>query len=92
MKLEILGEVALKDSWARGENVIFAFWHDQLLLMVKSYRGPGVRILISSSKDGELIARVMGQFGQGAVRGSSTRGGRAAFRELVALAAQPWTW
>jgi len=70
--------------------VIIAFWHDQLLLMVKGYRGPGARILISESKDGELIARTMECFGQGAVRGSSTRGGRKAFKALLALARESY--
>ena len=44
-------------------------------------------------RDTELqkkIARTMEQFGQGAVRGSSNRGGRQAFRELVELAKQPF--
>jgi lysophospholipid acyltransferase (LPLAT)-like uncharacterized protein len=58
--------------------------------MVRGYRGPGAKILISASKDGELIARTMAWFGQGAVRGSSTRGGRAAFRALVDLAREPF--
>jgi lysophospholipid acyltransferase (LPLAT)-like uncharacterized protein len=89
MKLDFLGDGPLRRYWDRGENLIFSFWHDHLFLMIKSYHGPGIRILISSSKDGEIIARVMGRFGQGAVRGSSNRGGRGAFRELVALAAQP---
>jgi lysophospholipid acyltransferase (LPLAT)-like uncharacterized protein len=90
LRVEILGEEAPRSLWRRGERVILAFWHDQLLLMVKGYRGPGARILISASKDGELIARTMACFGQGAVRGSSTRGGRTAFRELVELAREPF--
>jgi len=76
--------------WAKGEPVILAFWHDQLLLMVKGYHGPEARILISSSKDGELIARTMGFFGQGAVRGSSSRGGVSALREMVRLKREPY--
>lgn len=85
LRIEFIGEEHPRAFWKRGEHVILAFWHDQLLLMVKGYRGPGAKILISASKDGELIARTMGHFGQGVVRGSSSRGGRAAFKELVAL-------
>lgn len=84
-RIEFVGEAQPQAIWRRGEHLILAFWHDQLLLMVKGYRGPGSKILISASKDGELIARVMRYFGQQAVRGSSSRGGRAAFKELVAL-------
>jgi len=84
-----IGEERVQSLWAKSENAILAFWHEQLLLMVKGYRGPGSKILISASKDGELIARVMARFGQGTVRGSSTRGGRAAFRTLVDLGRLP---
>jgi len=89
-RIEFLGEEVLRASWKRGEHVILAFWHDQLLLMALGYRGPGSKILISASKDGELIARTMGHFGQGAVRGSSHRGGKAAFKALVALGSEPF--
>ncbi|MBE0596310.1 MAG: hypothetical protein IH614_03470, partial [Desulfuromonadales bacterium] len=67
LRIETLGEESPQASWRQGEHVILAFWHDQLLLMVRGYRGPGAKILISASKDGELIARTMGFFGQGAV-------------------------
>jgi hypothetical protein len=90
MRIEFVGEERLRTFWEKREHVILAFWHDQLLLMVKGYRGPGAKILISASKDGELIARTMRYFGQGAVRGSSTRGGRAAFKALLDLAKEPF--
>ncbi len=85
---EIIGQERLEPLWSAGERFIYAFWHDQLLLMIMSYRGPGARILISASRDGELIARTMRCFGYDGVRGSSSRQGRAAFRELVALGRQ----
>lgn len=90
MRLEIVGEEHPRRFWASGEHLLFALWHDQLLLMVKGYRGPGARILISASRDGELIARTVARFGHQAVRGSSHRHGREAFQELVEMAAQPW--
>jgi len=89
-RVEIVGEENLQLPWKQGERFIFCFWHDQLLEMIKGYRGPGIRILISASKDGELITRVMRCFGHDAVRGSSSRGGRAAVRQMLHLAAQPF--
>ena len=86
MRIEFVDEEVPRSFWRRGEQVILSFWHDQLLLMVKGYRGPQAKIMISSSKDGELIARTMRFFGQDAVRGSSSRGGRAAFKEMLKLA------
>lgn len=90
MRMETIGEEHPRQFWDSGQAVILPFWHEQLLLMVKGYRGPGARTLISASKDGELLARTMQRFGYDAVRGSSNRGGRKAFRELVELGRQPF--
>ncbi len=90
LRVEFVGEEHVNAAWAEKRAVILSFWHDQLLLMVKGYRGPGARILISASKDGELIARVMRHFGQGAVRGSSSRGGKAALKQMIGLGKEPY--
>ena len=86
---DILGEDRLRNVWERGEQIILSFWHDQLFLIVFGYPGKHAKILISPSKDGELIARVMKYFGHDAVRGSSSRGGRAAFKAMLALGKEP---
>ena len=62
---------------------ILAFWHSHLLLMLHArYRRP-ISVMISRSKDGEYIARVFDWYGVGSARGSSTRGGGMALRELI---------
>lgn len=90
LRIDTVGAEHPQAFWDRGGQVILSFWHDQLLLMACGYHGPGAKILISASKDGELIARTMAYFGQDAVRGSSSRGGRAAFRHLLGLAKEPF--
>jgi hypothetical protein len=87
---EFVGADIPASFWQRGAPVILTFWHDQLLMMVNGYQGPGAKILISPSEDGELIARTMARFGQGAVRGSSSRHGRAAFKALLQLSKEPF--
>jgi len=89
LRPEKVGDEELKTIWQGGGNVIFSTWHDQLLLIPPGYTRPGARVLISPSKDGELIARTIAFFSLGAVRGSSSRGGREAFRELVGFAREP---
>ncbi len=89
IRSQVLGQERLSNEWQRGQNVIISFWHDQLLMMVLGYPGKKARILISASKDGELIARVMRFFGQDAVRGSSSRGARKAFKHLLQIAREP---
>ena len=67
-----------------GHNVILAFWHNrQIGLMRVADELHPVKVLISRHGDGEIIARIVARFGIGSVRGSSTRGGKAAVRQLV---------
>jgi lysophospholipid acyltransferase (LPLAT)-like uncharacterized protein len=72
--------------------MIFAFWHNRLFLMPYLFRKhwiprkhDRVAVLVSASKDGEKLARVLKQFNLVCVRGSSSRRGREALRELTRL-------
>ena len=65
------------------QQYIVAFWHQHLLLMLHArYRKP-ISVMISRSRDGEYIARVFDWYGVESARGSATRGGTAALRELI---------
>lgn len=67
----------------RGTNWIYAFWHGGLLSLVYTHRGRGIKVLVSTHRDGELVARMISKLGFEAVRGSSTRGGGRAIFELA---------
>jgi lysophospholipid acyltransferase (LPLAT)-like uncharacterized protein len=71
---------------ARRRNVIYAFWHGHLLYLMYRYRGSGVYILVSQSRDGEVLSRILQRFGLPTIRGSSSRGGGRSLLELVRLA------
>jgi lysophospholipid acyltransferase (LPLAT)-like uncharacterized protein len=62
---------------------IFCFWHQCVLPCAHYFRLSGAIILISRSFDGELITRILRLFGFDAVRGSSSRGGRAGLSGLT---------
>jgi len=70
---------------------IHAFWHGQLLLASLVHDGKPTAAMISRHGDGELIARVVERRSIRAVRGSTTRGGPAAFREMLDLVHDGWT-
>jgi lysophospholipid acyltransferase (LPLAT)-like uncharacterized protein len=70
---------------ARGERVITAFWHAQLLEMPFVYPPHVAAILISQHRDGEYISRVTRRLGHPVVRGSATRGGLQAFRQMLQI-------
>ena len=73
----------LEGCRAKGEPLIFAFWHGRLLLMPFATPGTQATILISQHRDGEYIARIARRLGFTVERGSATRGGAEAFRKLV---------
>lgn len=74
----------------RGERYILAFWHCHILLMIFSRIQRPITVMISRHKDGEYIASTMKRFGVDASRGSSSRSGREALRELVQHATNGW--
>ena len=83
LRNEIIGDKKVRDVKETGKHIILCFWHDQLFLMVFGLLEKKSKLLISSSHDGELLARTMEYFGQDAVRGSSSRGGSTAFRQMI---------
>jgi hypothetical protein len=77
----------LREPVRPGGPVIAAFWHGHMLVPMIVFRNRRLRVLVSRSRDGERVARVAAHFGLGAVRGSSSRGGAMAMKELLELAA-----
>jgi lysophospholipid acyltransferase (LPLAT)-like uncharacterized protein len=61
---------------------VFAFWHRALLVCSHRFRDRDIAILVSSSFDGELIARTTRLLGFHPVRGSSSRGGAVGLRGM----------
>jgi lysophospholipid acyltransferase (LPLAT)-like uncharacterized protein len=76
------------DYLRKGRPLIFAFWHGRLLMMPTGYRGKRVAIPISLHQDGEFISRTVKHFGFRSVRGSTTRGGFSAMREMLKASEQ----
>jgi lysophospholipid acyltransferase (LPLAT)-like uncharacterized protein len=62
--------------------VIYSFWHRSVFPAAWMWRNCGIAVMVSRSFDGEYIARIIEKFGFGAVRGSSSRGGSEALREM----------
>lgn len=80
-------EEATIRAWERsGQHFLLAFWHRHLPLMRYAYRGRRMSVLVSRSKDGELIARVLRHLGIRTSRGSSSRGGSSGLRDLLRVA------
>ena len=73
-----------------GQRFIYAFWHQRQVFFTFTHRNDRTAVLVSKSKDGELIAETMRLSGIGSCRGSSSRGGAAAAREMIETVASGW--
>lgn len=76
-------EATVAPLWAARAPVIYATWHGRLLLLPWLYGWRGAHALTSRSRDGEIVSRWIRRFGLVPVRGSSSRGGADALRELT---------
>lgn len=68
---------------ARGVPILFTLWHGRMFLSIQAHRHEAITTMASRSKDGEVIARWLEANGYRVVRGSSSRGGGQALREMV---------
>jgi lysophospholipid acyltransferase (LPLAT)-like uncharacterized protein len=62
---------------------VFAVWHQNLIPSILAHSNERYTMIVSESKDGELVAVTCENFGHSPARGSSTRGGKKALLEMV---------
>lgn len=85
-RLKIENESEWLDYLKRGGRVLLCFWHQHLFIAVqlipryKKYQ-PGV--MISKSLDGDIATRIVETAGAFSVRGSSSRDGSTALKEMI---------
>ena len=79
---------ALHPLAKKDAPVIYAAWHSRLLLGMYVCRGCGVNVLVSRSRDGELLVPALKRFGFTATRGSSSRGGISSLKALARAAGE----
>jgi lysophospholipid acyltransferase (LPLAT)-like uncharacterized protein len=69
-----------------GQKMIVAIWHQRILVVVgyaRRFGGYKPSVMISRSRDGEMIAKVYSRFNFRPIRGSSSRGGKEALANMV---------
>lgn len=66
-----------------GQPVTLLLWHGQLLPLLYVMRFQSIACLVSTHRDGELIAQIARRLGCKLVRGSSSRGGDRALLGLM---------
>ncbi|OGS45986.1 MAG: hypothetical protein A2539_06640 [Elusimicrobia bacterium RIFOXYD2_FULL_34_15] len=80
----IIKNSQIHDELRRSNSpVIYALWHGRQIFLIWAHKCEGIGLLISRSKDGELIAKVAEKFGYRVVRGSTSRGGVESLFSLI---------
>jgi len=85
-RLEVENEATWMMYHQNGGRVLLCTWHQQFFAAIRhfqNYRAHRPGLIISRSKDGEIIASVASRTGWDPVRGSSSRGGVEAMRQLI---------
>ncbi|MBU3678394.1 MAG: DUF374 domain-containing protein [Candidatus Kapabacteria bacterium] len=67
---------------------IIAFWHGEMLPVLATFGPLHSIVLVSPSNDGKVLQQLLRDWGHTIVEGSSSRGGKQALEQLVALAPQ----
>ena len=62
---------------------ILCLWHSRLFVLSHLHKNSNVLVLVSQSKDGEIIKRILDRQGHETMRGSSTRGGLRALAGMI---------
>ncbi|MDH5655780.1 MAG: lysophospholipid acyltransferase family protein [Spirochaetia bacterium] len=78
-----VGREHVENLQKKKQGWIYAIWHTNVLFSPYLNRGQNVNVMISASRDGELIKRVVYKFGNRAIRGSTSRGGMKALKTLI---------
>ena len=85
-RLRVENEGPWIDHIQAGGRVLLCTWHQHFFSFIRyfrNYRKFGPSLMISQSSDGEIIAGVANLSGWHTVRGSSSRNGTPALREMI---------
>lgn len=82
-KVEIHHEEQLEASKGEGGGHFMSLWHGKMLVGLPHYGGRDYKVLVSASGDGDISQDLLESFGYGVIRGSSSRGGARALREML---------
>ena len=83
LKIEKHDYEVIENLNSKNQNYVLAFWHGTMLLPWYLHGAPNFAALISKSKDGDLLAKILKKWKYNVVRGSSSTGGDVALGIMV---------
>lgn len=86
LKINIKNSSAVESFFEEKKRIVLAFWHGTMLIPWFVHRDKNFAAMVSKSKDGGLLERVLKPLNYKVIRGSSHTGGSVALGVLVDLA------
>lgn len=83
LRVTVKNGETLEQLAEENKNFIVAFWHGTMLLPWYLNRNKNIAALISKSKDGDLLARLLKSWNYQVIRGSSSSGGEIALGIMI---------
>jgi len=84
-RIEVRGEERLKEAREISNQVVFSFWHGRLLVLSFTHRHRNIHVLASEHLDGDLMGKTIEWLGFGHLKGSTSKGGARALRQLTSV-------
>jgi len=81
----LIGTLQIKiiNQSALSKKAVFIFWHSQMLAGWSLFKNNKSCALVSQSKDGEILSAMLKEWDYKVSRGSSSKGGKEALRDLI---------
>lgn len=83
LRWEVMGWENWEAARRTDNRIILAFWHREIFSAIWFWRKRDIVVMTSQNFDGEYITRIIQKHGYEAARGSSSRGGTQALREMI---------
>lgn len=91
LRIEKSELLKVKKIYEEGINPVVAFWHSKMFAGWYINRSNKSAALVSKSKDGELLTRILKNWNYKITRGSSHKGGKEALGEMINLIEKGFT-
>jgi len=86
LRIKEANKSSIDEMLARNQNMVFAFWHGTMLVPWYLLKDFSPSTIISQSKDGEMLVKILNKWNYSVKRGSSSKDGKEVLEELISVA------
>jgi len=88
VKYKIINKNCIDSLKKKNQNYVLGFWHGTMLAPWYLHRNSNFAAIVSKSKDGEILSKILKVWNYYVARGSSHKGGKEAVKQLLNFASK----